>query len=260
HGHVRYFDFQRPLTLIVSVRSDSRVASTQFSPTDARRAFPCFDEPGFKATFNIAIERDAGKAALSNMPLLSTSPIVGQEGRFVDRFERTLKMSTYLVGFLVSDFVSLSSDALNHTEFRVWSREEAINQTAFALKVGPQLLLYLEDYFGVTYPLPKLDMAAIPNFKFNGMENWGLIMYRESAMLFDPVLSTISDKRAILSVIAHEIAHMWFGNLVTPKWWSELWLKEGFANFMGYKAIDYVSFFCKLPIKSWLKIKRIKHK
>ncbi|RXG69955.1 Aminopeptidase N, partial [Armadillidium vulgare] len=121
-----------------------------------------------------------------------------------------------------------------------WCRDEALDQVDYALEISPKLLQFLEGYFNAEYPLPKLDMAAIPNFKFNGMENWGLIMYRESAVLYDPLVSTINSKRGLITVIAHEISHMWFGNLVTPKWWSELWLKEGFANFMGYMAIENV--------------------
>ncbi|CAH1155226.1 unnamed protein product [Phaedon cochleariae] len=212
------------------------IASTQFSPTDARRAFPCFDEPSFKANFAISLARPRDMTTLANMPLANSSKLGNNSDWFWDSYPPTPKISTYLVAFMVSDLKpGSSSDA----SIKVWSRQSLLSQTSYAAQLAPKILRYFESYFDIKFPLPKIDVVAVPEFGFSAMENWGLITFRESSLLFDPIESTNDDKRTIATVLSHEIARQWFGNLVTPKWWDDLWLKEGFATYMEYKGVDY---------------------
>jgi len=215
---------------------EHHIATTQFESTDARRAFPCFDEPAQKAVFNVSLVVPKGKTAISN-----TLPVKIEEheaGFEVIRFAPTPMMSTYLLAFIVGDFEFIESKSKRGVGVRVFTIPGKIHQAKFALEYSIKTLDFYEEYFDINYPLPVLDMIAISDFQAGAMENWGAIIYRESALLIDEDHSSSSNKERVALVIAHEIAHQWFGNLVTMEWWTHLWLNEGFATYIEYLALD----------------------
>ena len=210
--------------------------ATQFESHHAREVFPCIDEPEAKATFDVTLTTETGVTVLSNMPHKSQKT---ESDRLVTAFETTPRMSTYLLAWVVGELQSVTGATKNDVQVNIWATPaQPASSLRFALDSAIRSIEFYEEYFDTPYPLPKSDHVALPDFSSGAMENWGLITYREVALLADPRTTSISSRQYIASVIAHELAHQWFGNLVTMAWWNDLWLNESFATLMTYPALD----------------------
>ncbi len=210
--------------------------ATQFESHHAREVFPCVDEPEAKATFDVTLTTEPNITVLGNMPIDWQRE---ENGHLVTKFQRSPRMSSYLVAWVAGELHRKTATTKGGVEVNVWATPaQELSSLDFALDIATRTIDFFDEYFGIAYPLPKSDHVALPDFSSGAMENWGLITYREVALLADPETTSISSKRYIATVVAHELSHQWFGNLVTMKWWDNLWLNESFATLMEYVAVD----------------------
>ncbi|XP_013180265.1 PREDICTED: glutamyl aminopeptidase-like isoform X2 [Papilio xuthus] len=227
-----------------SLKTGGSMVASKFQPTYARQAFPCFDEPDFKATYDITLVKPVSYVALSNMNEISKTQCEDENTEAVT-FATSVPMSTYLACFVVCDFdykeTEIDADGIgNNFKLRSFAQKNQMHKIDFAQDIGTRATQFYIKYYEVPFPLPKLDMIAIPDYVSGATEHWGLITYRETSFLVDQSTASSKNKISVANTIAHELAHMWFGNLVTMKWWDEVWLNEGFASYMQVKALNAI--------------------
>jgi len=224
--------------IYLATDGSSRAVCTQCEATDARAIFPCFDEPAMKAELEWTLRTKESLVALSNGPLVATDV---KDGDKVWTFAPTRKVASYLAAVAVGDFEGSAERVVEGIPLKVWATKGKAGQTGFALDYTAKLLPWYEDYFAVKYPFAKYDQVAVPGFDAGAMENIGLVLFRQNLLLMDAGTASWRQEKIIAKVIAHEFAHMWFGNLVTMKWWDDLWLNEAFAEWMAHKAVDAIT-------------------
>src|SRR2546427_10139320 len=215
-----------------------RYAFTQCEAADARRVLPCFDEPAFKARFQVAVTIASGHVAVSNGPVEREESAGGRGNQRIVRFARTPPLSTYLLALAVGPLEASPVRQSGPTPIRIWHVPGKGQLVDFGLEAAAEALRRLEDYFGIPYPYGKLDLVAVPDFEAGAMENAGAVFFRETLLLLDPATASLSERKRAAEVIAHELAHMWYGDRVTMAWWDDLWLNEAFATWMAYRVVD----------------------